>query len=64
MNLNIFAAREVDIYSQTELIQIWNLVFFAKYSGNTLKLPNKSKSWEFMSKQESSHGDTTYDHNN
>ena len=41
---NTFTAQDAGIYSNAELDQFWNRVFFAKHSDTTLQLLGKSKS--------------------
>ena len=45
---NTFTAQDAGIYSNAELDQFWNRVFFAKHSDTTLQLLGKSLSYDFI----------------
>ena len=46
---NTFTAQEPGIYSDAELDQFWNRVFFSNHSDSTLQLLGKALSYSFIS---------------
>ena len=62
---NAFTAQDVGIYSNAELDQFWNRVFFAKHSHTTIQLLGKSLSYDFITvhnEQHSHTGSNPYNH--
>ena len=62
---NTFTVQDAGIYSNAELDQFWNRVFFAKHSDTTLQLLGKSSNYDFItvhSKQHSHTGSNPYNH--
>ena len=46
---NTFTAQDAGIYSNAELNQFWNRIFFSKHSDTTLQLLGKALSFSFIS---------------
>ena len=46
---NTFTAQDAGIYSNAELDQIWNRIFFSKHPDSTLQLLGKALSYSFIS---------------
>ena len=62
---NTFTTQDVGIYSNAELDQFWNIVFFAKHSDTTLQLLGKSLSHDFITVHNERHsysGPNPYNH--
>ena len=62
---NTFTAQDAATYSNAELDQFWNRVFFAKHSDTTLQLLGKSLSYDFITvhnEHQSHTGSNPYNH--
>ena len=46
---NTFTAQDAGIFSNAELDQFWNRIFFSKHSDSTLQLLGKALSYSFIS---------------
>ena len=62
---NTFTAQDAGVYSNAEIDQFWNRVFFAKHLDTTLQLLGKSLGYDFITvhnEQHSHTGSNLYDH--
>ena len=62
---NTFTAQDAGIYSNAELDQFWNRIFFAKHSDTTLQLLGKSLKYDFITMHNEQHshtGSNSYNH--